>query len=62
MKIVIVADAINKWNNSRQASEGYLSTSSPYPWIPPYIGKNFQITIEEGYEVSAKQDAVWIQS
>lgn len=54
------ADAISKWNAESQISAGLIP--SPIPWIPGFIGTNFQLNLEEGYEVSVTSSGTWTQS
>lgn len=58
---VSYSDAVTNWNEFNQTSHGYISTGSPVPWIPPYIGTNFIIEPEKGYEVSVTQDSLYTQ-
>jgi hypothetical protein len=50
------ADAVSHWDSSGQTSEGYLE-------FPPfgYIGTNFVLNMETGYEVSVTADENWTQ-
>ena len=54
------ADAISRWNPETQTSTGLIP--SPFPWIPGFIGNNFQLNLEEGYEVSITSSTQWTQS
>ena len=54
------ADAISKWNPTTQGSQGLIP--SPFPWIPGFIGNNFQLNLEEGYEVSVTSSTQWTQN
>ncbi len=54
------ADAISRWNQDTQESQGLIP--SPFPWIPGFIGNNFQLNIEEGYEVSVTTSGTWEQN
>ncbi|MGV8152580.1 MAG: hypothetical protein ACP5OG_05855 [Candidatus Nanoarchaeia archaeon] len=58
MSDISFADASTRWDAASQKSQGYIK--SPYPWVP-YIGNNFNIKIEEGYEVSVTQSQTWNQ-
>jgi len=58
IKNITNADAVTNWNPESQTSEGYIK--SPFPWIP-YLGTNFNIEIEKGYEVSVNQTTSWEQ-
>jgi len=53
------ADAVTYWDPLEQTSKGYLD--SPFPWIP-YIGTNFNIEPETGYEVSILIDTTYTQT
>ena len=53
------ADAITRWNSTLQTSQGLVP--SPFPWIPGYIGTNFPVNIQNGYEVSVNQTTNWSQ-
>ena len=58
---VLGDDAITRWNAKTQSSEGLLGEAC-FPWglcIP--IGKNFNVNMEEGYEISVTQDSIWVQ-
>ena len=55
------SESVTKWNSESQVSRGYLRTNSPFPWIPPYLGDNFEVDIESGYEVSLNNSEVWTQ-
>ncbi len=59
---VSYSDAVTNWNSFNQTSQGYISTGSPVPWIPPYIGTNFIIEPEKGYEVSVTQNSLYTQA
>jgi hypothetical protein len=52
------ADAVTRWNSATQESEGLI-------YLPLfggiYIGENFNINMEEGYEVSVTGDESWGQ-
>ncbi len=52
------ADAITNWNAQMQTSQGLI----PNPFGPGFIGNNFPIIIEKGYEVSVAQDVNWTQA
>jgi hypothetical protein len=52
------ADAVSKWDETAQTSTGYIR--GPFPWVP-YLGTNFSIVIERGYEVSVNQSMAWTQ-
>jgi hypothetical protein len=54
------ADALSRWNCTSQYSEGLIP--SPFPWLPGFIGKNFQLNLEEGYEVSVTSSTTWQQN
>ncbi|RMD45408.1 hypothetical protein D6829_02415, partial [Candidatus Pacearchaeota archaeon] len=52
------ADATSRWDSSAQTSKGYL-------YIPAwniYVGTNFNVEMEEGYEVSVNQTTTWQQN
>jgi len=53
-------DAITRWNPEFQTSEGYLGEVC-FGLNCIIIGTNFNITMEEGYEVSVTQDSAWTQ-
>jgi hypothetical protein len=55
------AESVTNWDEVVQTSRGYIATSSPFPWIPPYIGNNFILEIEKSYEVSVNQSSSWLQ-
>ena len=59
---VSYSDAVTDWDGFNQTSQGYISTGSPFPWIPPYIGINFPLEPEKGYEVSVNQSSTYDQS
>jgi len=51
------SDAVSKWNSSTQTSQGLV-------YIPAwgiYVGTNFNLNMEEGYEVSVNQTTYWNQ-
>jgi len=52
------ADAVTYWNESEQSSRGLII--SPFPWVP-YLGRNFEIEPEYGYEVSVTASNNWTQ-
>jgi hypothetical protein len=53
------ADAVGFWNSTTQSSVGLIP--NPFPWIPtPYLN-NFQIVLENGYEVSVNTSGSWNQ-
>jgi len=52
------SDATTDWDADSQDSLGYLK--SPVPWMP-YLGTNFSIGIENGYEVSVTANQAWNQ-
>jgi len=52
-------DAVTNWDEFNQISQGYIP--SPVPWIP-YIGTNFILEPEKGYEFSVTQNSTYIQS
>jgi hypothetical protein len=56
------ADVVTSWNSQQQTSEGYIFTSSPFPWIPPYLGINFFIEPEKAYEISVNQSVLYTQT
>jgi len=49
--------AVTNWNTERQTSEGLIFV----PAWGLYVGKNFEIEIEKGYEVSVSQNTNWKQ-
>ena len=53
------ADAVTYWNETSQTSMGYIK--SPFPWPPQYIGQNFSMAIEYGYEISVNASYNWTQ-
>ena len=53
------ADAVTNWNAVLQKSEGLIP--SPFPFGPRFLGTNFNIEIEKGYEVSVNQSINWTQ-
>ena len=53
------ADVVTYWDPVDQDSKGYIP--SPFPGIP-YIGTNFNIEPETGYEVSITQDTTYTQT
>jgi hypothetical protein len=56
---ISTADAVTMWNATTQESIGLIP--SPFPWVP-YLGTNFIIKPELGYEVSVTQPINWTQS
>jgi len=52
------ADALTRWNSSSQKSSGLIP--SPFPWAQ-YLGENFNLNVESGYEVSVTASGVWSQ-
>jgi hypothetical protein len=52
-------DAVTEWNTLTQSTRGLIP--SPFPWIP-FIGTNFIIMPEKGYEVSVIQNSSWQQN
>jgi hypothetical protein len=52
------ADAVTQWDNSLQTTKGLI----PSFIGPGYIGENFNLNIEEGYEVSITSSGSWSQS
>jgi len=55
---ISTADAVTMWNATSQTSIGLIP--SPFPWIS-YLGTNFIIKPELGYEVSVTQPTNWTQ-
>ncbi|MBD3253417.1 hypothetical protein GF386_06800 [Candidatus Pacearchaeota archaeon] len=53
------ADAVTRWDSSAQTSRGLIH--SPFPWAD-YLGTNFSMIMEEGYEVSVNQTMFWKQN
>ncbi|MFH1801975.1 MAG: LamG-like jellyroll fold domain-containing protein [archaeon] len=53
------SDATANWNSVSQSSEGLIP--SPFPFGPSYIGTNFNLTLEKGYEVSVNETTDWLQ-
>ncbi len=53
------SDAVSRWNAQLQTSQGLIP--SPFPFGNPYIGTNFSLTIEQGYEVSVTTNVTWRQ-
>jgi len=53
------ADAVSLWNATSQTSRGLIP--SPFPFGPTYLGANFSIDIEKGYEVSVNTSSNWTQ-
>jgi len=49
------SDAVTMWNSASQKSGGLIYFSGKY------VGTNFNIHIEEGYEVSVTSDTSWEQ-
>ena len=52
------SDAITKWDSSLQRSYGLIP--SPFAGVI-YIGTNFSIELESGYEISVNQSNIWRQ-
>ncbi len=52
------ADAVTNWDEFNQASQGYIV--SPFPWTP-YVGTNFIIYPEKGYEISVTENSNFTQ-
>jgi hypothetical protein len=55
---VSYADAVSRWDETSQKSQGIIH--SPFPWAN-YLGTNFSLEIEEGYEISVNQTMLWQQ-
>ncbi len=53
------ADAVSRWDSTAQTSEGLIP--SPFPFGPTYIGTNFSLVLEDGYEVSVTANQDWLQ-
>jgi len=53
------ADASTNWDEFNQISEGYIAN---IPSFPPYIGINFVLEPEKGYEVSVTQNSLYTQA
>ncbi len=53
------ADAVSWWNSELQTSQGFIK--NPLPIGPPYLGTNFTIHMERGYEVSVNRTVNWSQ-
>ena len=56
---ITTADAVSRWNSTLQTSQGYV-------FIPffggIFVGTNFNILMEEGYEVSVNASYIWNQT
>jgi hypothetical protein len=52
------SDATTRWDPIAQTSKGLIH--SPWSWVS-YLGTNFSISIEEGYEVSVTTNTDWMQ-
>jgi len=55
---ITYADAVTDWDENAQTSLGLIH--SPFPWAQ-YLGTNFSILLEGGYEVSVNQTMPWQQ-
>ncbi len=53
-------DAVTRWDPEFQISQGYLGEVCFWFGCIP-LGTNFNITMEEGYEISVTQDSAWTQ-
>ncbi|HJX50319.1 MAG TPA: hypothetical protein VJ438_02560, partial [Candidatus Nanoarchaeia archaeon] len=56
---VSYADAVTDWDSNLQTSQGLIP--SPFPWSP-YIGTNFLLEPEKGYEISVNESSIYDQS
>jgi hypothetical protein len=54
------ADAVTNWDEFNQISQGWITNSLPIG--PSYLGTNFTLEPEKGYEVSVTQDSIYTQS
>lgn len=52
------SDAVTTWDSNSQITRGLIP--SPFPWVP-YLGTNFNLNLEGGYEVSVTADTSWEQ-
>ena len=50
-------DAVSKWNEATQTSQGLVYV----PAFGLYVGTNFELNLESGYEVSVNQSTSWTQ-
>ena len=55
---VTKADMVTDWNERDQTTNGLINLTVPWS---PYIGINFSIQIEQGYEVSVTAAGTWDQ-
>jgi hypothetical protein len=53
------SDAVSYWDYEAQTSRGLIP--NPFPFGPAYLGDNFSISVETGYEVSVTQNVDWTQ-
>ena len=53
------SDAVSNWNSQAQTSQGLVP--NPLPIGPAFLGTNFSIVMEKGYEISVTQNYNWTQ-
>ena len=53
------ADSVTNWNAQTQLSQGLVK--NPLPFGSPYIGTNFILEPEKGYEISVNASMNWTQ-
>ncbi|MBR9706442.1 hypothetical protein GOV14_05380 [Candidatus Pacearchaeota archaeon] len=52
------ADSVTDWDEDTQTTKGYIYLNLPGI---PYLGNNFNINIEDGYEASVTASGAWLQ-